>query len=60
MQPWGLTAYFIDEVKAYDIAALFKRLVRVLEQITICSLTTNWRRLSNLILTLTNRICSVI
>jgi len=30
--------YLIDEVKAYDIAALFKRLVKVLEQITICSL----------------------
>ena len=25
-------------MKAYDIAALFKRLVKVLEQITICSL----------------------
>jgi len=30
--------YLIDEVKAYDIAALFKRRVKVLEQITICSL----------------------
>ena len=30
--------YLVDEVKAYDIAALFKRLVGVLEQITICSL----------------------
>jgi hypothetical protein len=30
--------YLVDEVKAYGIAALFKRLVNVLEQITICSL----------------------
>ena len=28
--------YIIDEVQAYDIAALFGRLVKVLEQITIC------------------------
>ena len=30
--------YLVDEVKPYDVYALFKRLVRVLEQITICSL----------------------
>ena len=30
--------YLIDEVQMYDIALLFKRLVEVLEQITICSL----------------------
>ena len=30
--------YLIDEGRPYDIHALFKRLVRVLEQITICSL----------------------
>jgi transposase InsO family protein len=30
--------YLVDEVQMYDIALLFKRLVEVLEQITICSL----------------------
>jgi len=30
--------YLVDEVQIYDIALLFKRLVEVLEQITICSL----------------------
>ena len=30
--------YLVDEVDMYDISYLFKRLVDVLEQITICSL----------------------
>ena len=30
--------YLVDEVDMYDISHLFKRLVDVLEQITICSL----------------------
>jgi hypothetical protein len=30
--------YLVDEVQIYDISLLFKRLVEVLEQITICSL----------------------
>ena len=30
--------YLVDEVQMYDISYLFKRLVEVLEQITICSL----------------------
>ena len=33
----GAYHYLVDEVQIYDIAALFKRLVEVLEQITICS-----------------------
>jgi len=30
--------YLIDEIQVYDISYLFKRLVDVLDQITICSL----------------------
>ena len=33
----GAFHYLVDEVPIYDIFALFKRLVEVLEQITICS-----------------------
>lgn len=34
----GAYHYLVDEVQTYDISYLFKRLVDVLEQITICSL----------------------
>src|ERR1700751_5920898 len=34
----GSYHYLVDEVPIYDISYLFKRLVDVLEQITICSL----------------------
>ena len=30
--------YLVDEVQMYDISTLFRRLVEVLEQITLCSL----------------------
>src|SRR4051794_25290803 len=34
----GAYHYLVDEVQPYDISFLFKRLVDVLEQVTICSL----------------------
>ena len=52
--------YLVDEVKVYDIAALFKRLVRVLEQITICSLDDELEKVIKLDFNLTNKTCLVI